>query len=541
MQAIHPLDWLVLSLYFLVILGIAWWVIKQKQDTTADYFLAGRHVGWFIIGASIFASNIGSEHIVGLAGTAAKTGLAMGHYELHSWCILLLGWVFVPFYMRTKVFTMPEFLEKRYSPTARWFLSLISLVAYVMTKISVTVYAGAVVFSTLMGVKFWTGALITVVLTGLYTILGGLRAVVYTESIQAFVLLFGSITITVLGLVKIGGWNNLVAIAGSDHFNLFLPLDHPDFPWLGMLLAPPIVGIWYWCTDQCIVQRVLAAKNETQARRGSIFAAYLKLFPIFIFFIPGIIAYALFKTGQLQLDAFDQAFPALVKALLPVGVRGLVIGGLLAALMSSLAAVFNSCSTLFTMDIYKKIKSDASEKTLVLVGRIATAVMVVLGILWIPLMKYISGELYHYLQSVQAYLAPPIASVFLLGLFVKRINSKGAVTALFGGFIIGVLRLVTELTKDNLSGVLYSFANVNFLYFAVYLFVGCIAMMVVVSMLTKPPSYDKIQGLTYATTFAEDKQASRASWSLKDVILSLVVLAVIAAAMIYFSPLIVAK
>jgi len=541
MQAIHPLDWLVISLYFLVILGIAWWVIKQKQDTTTDYFLAGRHVGWFIIGASIFASNIGSEHIVGLAGTAAKTGLAMGHYELHSWCILLLGWVFVPFYMRTKVFTMPEFLEKRYSPTARWFLSLISLVAYVMTKISVTVYAGAVVFSTLMGVKFWTGALITVVLTGLYTILGGLRAVVYTESMQAFVLLLGSIAITVLGLIKIGGWNNLVAVAGSDHFNLFLPLDHPDFPWLGMLLAPPIVGIWYWCTDQCIVQRVLAAKNEKQARRGSIFAAYLKLFPIFIFFIPGIIAYALFKTGQLQLDTFDQAFPALVKALLPVGVRGLVIGGLLAALMSSLAAVFNSCSTLFTMDIYKKIKSDASEKTLVLVGRIATAVMVVLGILWIPLMKYISGELYHYLQSVQAYLAPPIASVFLLGLFFKRINSKGAVTALFGGFIIGVLRLVTELTKDNLSGVLYSFADVNFLYFAVYLFVGCIVMMVVVSMFTKPPSYDKIQGLTYATTFAEDKQASRASWSLKDVILSLVVLAVIAAAMIYFSPLIVAK
>lgn len=541
MQAIHPLDWLVISLYFIVILGIAWWVIKQKQDTTTDYFLAGRHVGWFIIGASIFASNIGSEHIVGLAGTAAKTGLAMGHYELHSWCILLLGWVFVPFYMRTKVFTMPEFLEKRYSPTARWFLSLISLVAYVMTKISVTVYAGAVVFSTLMGVKFWTGALITVVLTGLYTILGGLRAVVYTESLQAFVLLFGSITITVLGLIKIGGWNNLVAIAGSDHFNLFLPLDHPDFPWLGMVLAPPIVGIWYWCTDQCIVQRVLAARNEKQARRGSIFAAYLKLFPIFIFFIPGIIAYALFKTGQLQLDTFDQAFPALVKALLPVGVRGLVIGGLLAALMSSLAAVFNSCSTLFTMDIYKKIKSDASEKTLVLVGRIATAVMVVLGILWIPLMKYISGELYHYLQSVQAYLAPPIASVFLLGLFSKRINSKGAVTALFGGFIIGVLRLVTELTKDNLSGVLYSFADVNFLYFAVYLFVGCIAMMVVVSMITKPPSYDKIQGLTYATTFAEDKKASRASWSLKDVILSLVVMAVIAAAMIYFSPLIVAK
>jgi len=541
MQGIQPLDWLVISLYFLVILGIAWWVIKQKQETSTEYFLAGRHVGWFIIGASIFASNIGSEHIVGLAGTAAKTGVAMGHYELHAWCILLLGWVFVPFYMRSRVFTMPEFLEKRYSPTARWFLSLISLVAYVLTKVSVTVYAGAVVFSTLMGVKFWTGALITVILTGIYTILGGLRAVVYTESLQAFVLIIGSITITVMGLIKIGGWGNLVAIAGSDHFNLFLPLDHPDFPWLGMVLAPPIIGIWYWCTDQCIVQRTLAARNETQARRGSLFAAYLKLFPFFIFFIPGIISYALFKTGRLQLDTYDQAFPALVKALLPVGVRGLVIGGLLAALMSSLAAVFNSCSTLFTMDIYKKIKPDSSEKTLVLVGRLATAVMVVLGILWIPFMKYISGELYHYLQSVQAYLAPPIASVFLLGLFWKRINSKGAVTALFGGFIIGMLRLVAELTKDKLSGVLYTFADINFLYFAVYLLIGCIGMMVVVSIITKPPSYDKIQGLTYATTVAEDKQASRQSWGFKDVILSLIVLVVIAAAMIYFSPLIVAK
>lgn len=541
MQGIQPLDWLVISLYFMVILGIAWWVIKQKQETPTEYFLAGRHVGWFIIGASIFASNIGSEHIVGLAGTAAKTGVAMGHYELHAWCILLLGWVFVPFYMRSKVFTMPEFLERRYSPTARWFLSLISLVAYVLTKVSVTVYAGAVVFSTLMGVKFWTGALITVILTGIYTILGGLRAVVYTESLQAFVLIIGSITITVMGLIKIGGWDNLVAIAGSDHFNLFLPLDHPDFPWLGMVLAPPIVGIWYWCTDQCIVQRTLAARNEAQARRGSIFAAYLKLFPLFIFFIPGIISYALFKTGRLQLETYDQAFPALVKALLPVGVRGLVIGGLLAALMSSLAAVFNSCSTLFTMDIYKKIKPDTSEKNLVLVGRLATTVMVVLGILWIPFMKYISGELYHYLQSVQAYLAPPIASVFLLGLFWKRINSKGAVTALFGGFIIGIVRLVAELTKDKLSGAFYTFADMNFLYFAVYLLIACIAMIVTVSLITKPPSYDKIQGLTYATTVAKDKQASRESWSFKDVILSLIVLVTIAAAMIYFSPLIVAK
>ncbi len=541
MQGLQPLDWIVLGLYFLVIFGIAWWIIRQKQETTSDYFLAGRHVGWFVIGAAIFASNIGSEHIVGLAGTAAHTGVVMGHYELHAWCILLLGWVFVPFYMRSKVFTMPEFLEMRYSPTARWFLSIISLIAYVLTKVSVTVYAGAVVFQTLMGVEFWTGALITVILTGIYTILGGLKAVVYTESLQAFVLLLGSITVTVMGLIKIGGWGNLVSIVGGDHFNLFLPLDHPEFPWLGMLLAPPIVGIWYWCTDQCIIQRVLAARGETQARRGSIFASYLKLFPFFIFFIPGITAYALVKTGQLNLGASDQAFPALVKTLLPIGLRGLVVGGLLAALMSSLAAVFNSCSTLFTMDIYKKIKPGTPEKKLVMVGRIATGVVVVSGILWIPFMKYISGELYHYLQSVQSYIAPPITAVFLLGIFWKRINSKGAISTLIGGFVIGMLRLVAELNKEHLDGVLYKFADVNFLYFCFYLFVACIGMMVIISLLTREPSYEKIQGLTYGTTVVEDKKASSESWNKRDIFLSVVVLIIIALVMIYFSPLIIAK
>ncbi len=541
MNGLQTLDWFVLALYFVVILGIAWWVIRKKQESSTDYFLAGRHVGWFVIGASIFASNIGSEHIVGLAGTAAKSGVAMGHYELHAWCILLLGWVFVPFYMRTKVFTMPEFLERRYSPTSRWFLSIISLVAYVLTKVSVTVYAGAVVFQTLMGIDFWTGALITVILTGLYTVLGGLRAVVYTEALQAFVLILGSVTVLFMGLKAIGGWENLVAVAGADHFNLFPPLSDPDFPWLGLLLSAPIVGIWYWCTDQCIVQRVLAARSEQDARRGTIFAALLKLLPFWIFFIPGITAYALVKTGQLSLGTADQAFPTLVKTLLPTGLRGLVVGGLLAALMSSLAAVFNSCSTLFTMDIYKKIRPDAPEKKLVRVGRIATGVVVVTGLLWIPLMKFISGQLYHYLQSVQSYLAPPITAVFLLGVFWKRINARGANAALFGGFIIGMLRLIAELSKEHLSGWLYTFADVNFLYFSVYLFLISIALMVVVSMFSAAPSDEKIRGVTYATTFSEDKKASWASWTTRDVTLSLVVLVIIAMVMIYFSPLALGK
>ncbi len=541
MEGMQTLDWIIIALYFLILLGIAWWVTRQKQKSPTDYFLAGRHVGWFVIGASIFASNIGSEHIVGLAGTAAKSGVAMGHYELHAWCILLLGWVFVPFYMRSRVFTMPEFLEKRYSPTARWILSVISLVAYILTKVSVTVYAGAVVFQALMGIDFWTGALITVLFTGIYTVMGGLKAVIYTETLQAIVLLIGSITVTILGLIKIGGWGKLVSIVGSQKFNLFLPLDHPDFPWLGMVLAPPIVGIWYWCTDQCIVQRTLAAHGETQARRGTIFASFLKLFPFFIFFIPGITAFALSKTGQLQLAASDQAFPMLVKLLLPVGLRGLVVGGLLAALMSSLAAVFNSCSTLFTMDIYKKIRPDASEQRLVYVGRVATGIVVVSGILWIPFMKFISGELYHYLQSVQAYLAPPIAAVFLLGIFWKRINARGAHAALIGGFMIGILRLIAELNKKHLSGWLFTFADINFLYFCVYLFLVCIALMIVFSAFSRAPSFEKINGLTYGTTMAEDKKASRESWTTRDLVLSFVVLAIIATILISFSPLVIAK
>jgi SSS family solute:Na+ symporter len=529
-----PVDWVVVAAYFLIILGISWWSFRQKQKSTEDYFLASRHVGWFVIGASIFASNIGAEHIVGLAGTAAKTGVVMGHYELHAWLILVLGWVFIPFYMRSRVFTMPEFLELRYTPKARWFLSIITLIGYVFTKISVNVYAGAVVFQALMGVDFWTGALIVVILTGIYTVLGGMKAVVYTEALQTIVLVLGSSIVAVAGLMKIGGWSNLYRVAGGDHFKLFLPASHPDFPWPGMVFAPPIVGFWYWCTDQYIVQRALAAKSEQQARRGSIFAAYLKLLPFYIFIIPGVMAYALSKTGQIQLASADQAFPTMVAALVPIGLRGLVAGGLLAALMSSLASCFNSSSTLFTIDIYKKIKPESNERHLVRVGRIATGVLVISGLLWIPLMKIISSQLYHYLQSVQAYIAPPIAAVFLLGVFWKRINGAGAMTSLVGGFTIGMLRLVAELNKSRLSGFLRAFASINFLYLCIILFAACVLAMIAVSLLTRGPSPEKIRGLTYATTVAEDKAASRATWNSREVILSLVVIAVVAFTLIYF-------
>jgi SSS family solute:Na+ symporter len=537
MEILGVIDWAVVALYFMVIGGISIWSIRRKKDSPTDYFLANRNLGWFVIGASILASNVGSEHIVGLAGTGAKSGLVMGHYELHSWIVLMLGWVFVPFYMRSRVFTMPEFLERRYNDKTRWLLSIVQLLSYVIAKASVTIYAGAVVFNSFLGVDFWTGAIVLIVVTGLYTIFGGLRAVMYTEALQAIVLLGGSIILTVSGLIELGGWNNLVSAVTKDHLNMFLPLSNPDFPWLGILFASPIVGIWYWCTDQHIVQRCLAGRNEQQARRGTIFAAYLKLLPFFVFLIPGLMAYALASSGKIHLAQSDQAFPTLVKTLLPVGLRGILAGGILAALMSSLASVYNACSTLFTLDIYQKIRPQSTEKQLVKVGRIATAVVVVLGMVWIPAMRGISDILYQYLQSVQSYLAPPIAAVFLLGVFSRRINGTGALTGMVSGFVIGMMRIVLELARNHLSGILYTFATINFLYFCILLFLFSIVLMVVVSLLTAKPSEAQLNGLTYATTVAEDKAKSRASWNKTDVVLSLVVVVIIVLVFLYFSPL----
>ncbi|WP_022835526.1 sodium:solute symporter [Salisaeta longa] len=502
------IDWSIIALYFLVVFGVAAWAtIKERsgEETSADYFLAGRNVGWFVVGASLFASNIGSEHLIGLAGTGASSGVAVGQFEvLASLILLLLGWVFVPFYIKSGVFTMPEFLEKRYSSGARWYLATISIVGYVLTKISVTIFAGGVVFDAI-GVPFWTGAFIVVGVTGLYTILGGLRAVLYTDLMQVFVLIGGSVMVTLIGISQLGGWTELQQIAGESFFDMWLPMTHPDFPWTGILFGAPILGIWYWCTDQFIVQRTLSAKNEDHARRGSMFAGYLKLLPVFIFVLPGIVAYALQQQGLLTLEQPDQALPVLVGTLLPVGLRGIVVAGLLAALMSSLSSVFNSCSTLVTWDVYRELKPDATERQLVWVGRLATVGLTVLGLAWIPLMDNISGQLYTYLQSVQGYIAPPIAAVFLLGVFWQRVNAKGALASLGTGFVLGATRLILELIngaqKTGLpDGSVWAYvAEINFLHLAFFLFLICVAVLVIVSLLTEPPAREKVAGLTYAT------------------------------------------
>ena len=582
----HWLDWVVIGLYLALLLGLAWWVIRKSRDTADDYFLAGRNLGWFIVGASIFSSNIGSEHLVGLAGSGATDGVAMAHYELHAWCLLVLGWVLVPFYVRSMVFTMPEFLERRFNVTARYVLSIISLVAYVLTKIAVGIFAGGVVFATLLpdihvnlgGLvldSFWIGSVAVIVLTGLYTILGGLRAVAYTEALQTVVLIIGSILVTIFGLMKLGGWAELREIAGSDMFNLWKPLVpegvegtwapvmeegriawyfNGNYPWLGMLLCAPIIGLWYWCTDQYIVQRALGAPNEQQARRGTIFAAFLKLLPVFIFIIPGMIAFALAASGKsaelreaLYTDgAMDgvkaqAAFPLLVQNVLPAGVRGIVVAGLLSALMSSLAGVFNASSTLFTMDLYSKFRPESSQSQLVWIGRLATAAMVVVGLLWVPVIQGAQG-LYQYLQGVQGYLAPPIFVVFFFGVFSKRLNAAGCLAALTVGFALGVLRLAVDtpislgMTEGYAEGgFLWILHHIYFQYYSLLIFLVSAVVMVVVSLLTAPPDAEKLAGLTYATVSDADRATSRGSWDARDIAASVLVLVLIVVAYLYFT------
>jgi SSS family solute:Na+ symporter len=590
MGTLQTLDWIAIGAYFSVLLGVAWWVVKKGKKDAADYFLAGRNLSWWIIGASIFASNIGSEHIVGLAGSGARDGVAMAHYEFHAWCLLVLAWVFVPFYARSLVFTMPEFLERRFSTSSRYVLSVVSIVTFILSKIAVGIFAGGVVFSTLLpelqftvgGLvvdSFWIGSVLVILLTGLYTALGGMRAVAYNDAVQVTVLILGSALLTIYGLITLGGWSQLKALCGSDMFNLWKPLTpvgvestwapvmernaagelvkqawyfNTNYPWLGMAICAPVIGLWYWCTDQYIVQRALGAPNEKTARRGSIFAAVLKLFPVYLFIIPGLICFALAKSGKVPgleivydpatgkaTSHAQAAFPLLVQYLLPTGLRGIVVAGLLSALMGSLAGVFNACSTLFTVDIYEKIRPQASQGEIVRMGRIATMVMVAIAMAWIPVVRGATG-LYNYLQTVQGYLAPPIFVVFFFGVFWKRLNAKGCLWSMIIGFSIGLLRMLIDTpvtiegTGYTAGSFLWIMNNINFQYFSILITIISAIVMIVVSYLTEQPDYEKIKNLSFATRTDEHKLESAASWDWREVVASLVVLGVILGGYLYF-------
>jgi SSS family solute:Na+ symporter len=526
-QTFSLLDLSIVAVYFALVLAIGLY-FRKRSSSTAEYFLAGRNVGWLAIGASLFATNISSEHFLGLAGTGSKSGLAVGQFEwLAVLILLLLAWVFTPFYLKSGVFTMPEFLERRFNGASRYYLSIVSIVAYVLTKISISLYAGGILLNAVVGWDMYTSAVFIVLATGLYTVMGGLAAVIYTDLAQMFILIIGSVALTLIGLDRAGGWSALVASTPPDYWSMFKPMSDPDFPWTGIIFGAPILGIWYWCTDQYIVQRVLSARNLDQARTGTIFAGFLKILPVFILVLPGVIAFSL-TNGTVS---GDRSYAWMVTNLLPSGLKGLVVAGLLAALMSSLSAMFNSTSTLLTIDIFKRLRPAADDRSLVNFGRIATGAMVLLGLLWIPFIGLLSDErMYVYLQSVQAYVSPPIAACFLFGILWKRVNGTGAMAALMTGLFLGGFRFILELqlkTSGLDGGFLTWIASVNFLHYAIFLFVVCSGVLVLVSLMTAPPPPEKLRNLCYAgidrSTPLDEK--SRGMNILLSVLLVLILLA----------------
>jgi len=527
-------DWLTIAVYFVIVFAIGFY-FSRKERNSRDYFLAGRNIGWFAIGASIFASNIGAEHLIGLAGAGAASGLAVGAYELAAVvCILILGWVFLPYYLRSGVFTMPEFLERRFNPASRWTLTTISLAAYIFTKISVSLLGGAILIKAVIGWPPLVSAIVLVIATGIYTVAGGLSAVVYTDMIQAFILIGGSIVLTLIGLGQVGWFDGLRTTLDANFFHMIKPAGDMAYPWPGTTIGIVLLGIWYWCTDQVIVQRALAAKNLTHARGASIFSAWLKILPIFIFVLPGLIARALWSS-EVSADP-DMAYPLIVTRLMPVGLAGLMVAALLAALMSSLSSVFNSCSTLVTMDIYRKFKPDAPERKLVFVGRVTTVAVVIISIAWIPVIRMLSNQIYQYLQSVQAYVGPPISAVFLMGILWKRVTGKAALSTLIIGGIVGLVRFILDiLSKMGYEdfGPLNILTGYGFLNYAIIIFLLCLVLIVLISLVTKKPVIEKTADLTFSgKSFATGENKM---WLCVHIALSIFVLSAVVSLWVHFA------
>ncbi|OGQ18310.1 MAG: hypothetical protein A3B70_06085 [Deltaproteobacteria bacterium RIFCSPHIGHO2_02_FULL_40_11] len=472
------IDLIIVIAYFVVVLALGLYFSRTDQKGDSDFFVAGRKLGWFMIGASLFASNISSEHLIGLSADGFRTGLAVGNYEWGACLILLiLAVVFVPFYVGSKIQTMPEFLEKRYGVGARIYLSFITIVANVLVRISVALYAGAIVMQQMFGLGFWTSIFILAGTTVLYTAAGGLKAVVYTDSIQAIILLIGTAALSFIALDRVGGWTELKAGLDASMFDMVRPASDPEMPWVGLVLGVPVLGIWYWCTDQVIVQRVLGARSIHQARMGSIFAAFLKILPVFLFVLPGLCARVLFP----EIEA-KAVFPTLVNELLPVGVTGLVAAALIAALMSSLDSTLNSTSTLVALDFYGRFHPRASKHSVVKIGRWTTAIVMAFGMAWVIVVAR-AESLFQYLQQVNAAISPPIAASFLLGIFWRRANYPGVMCSLIGGLILGILLLV--------------YNPYPFLISAAITFGASVVLLVGISLFTGKPSKEQTTGLVW--------------------------------------------
>ena len=599
------LDWAVLAIGVIGVIWAVWHAIvkdrKAQKGEDSSAYLFGKGEPWYVIGMAIFAANIGSEHLVGLAGTGAKSGVGMAHWEMQGWMILILGWLFVPFYQLLinkmgKIITMPDFLKFRYTQRTGSWLSIITLVAYILTKVSVTALTGGIFFEYLWGLNFWVGAIGLIILTTIFTVFGGMKGVMTLSTIQTPILVIGSFLVLFLGLSTLGGgsisagWADMMDYCGklnngygTTHMFHWEAGDsmYQDYPGFVVFIGATIIGFWYWCTDQHIVQRVLGqvpgesnVEVMKRARRGTIAAGFFKVLPCFMFLIPGMIAAALAEKGAITMDktATDAAFAIMVKTVLPAGIKGIVTIGFICALVASLAAFFNSCATLFTEDFYKPLKKGMSEAHYVLVGRIATVIVVVLGFAWLPIMMKMD-TLYNYLQGIQSLLAPAMVAVFAMGIFFKKITPKAGEYTMITGFAIGMLRLVTNVITDtgkaiyetaatnmqmvsgsqgflsyqaidaqgHLHTVLTNFLpfwqntewfwQTNWLVFECWLLVFLIIFMIVVSCFTPAPSKEQVEAITFTSDF---KKSIRESWSAFDIIGTLVVIGLCAAFYAYF-------
>jgi SSS family solute:Na+ symporter len=527
------IDWITLGFYFLVLAALGvYFSFKQKSAT--QYFLAGRNTRWYAIGTSVFAANISSEHLIGLAGSGATAGLAVGGYEwMAAFCLFILAWVFLPKYIKSKVFTIPEFLERRFNPHCRWYITIISIISYIFTKISVALFAGAIVLKYTVGWNYMTSAFILVIATGIYTMAGGLAAVIYADILQTTVIIAGSALLTIIGLVKVNGFVGLRESLPSGFFDMVYPSSHNVYPWTGMIFGILIIGIWYWATDQYIVQKTLSARNLNQARAGANFTAALKILPVFIFVLPGLIARSLWPV---EVEASpDIAYPMMLTRLLPSGFSGLIMAAVLAAIISSLSAVFNSISTLFTMDIYLKLKPAAEDKELVLMGRIFIVVIVIIGVIWIPLIRHLSNQIYQYLQSVQSYISPPITAVFLTGILWRKTSGKAAFITLITGGILGALRFILDIFAKSLDvSWLKGFVELSFLNYSIIMFIICLILIISLSyILPETSSVKKSEDLIIRK--GELGEGKISTWTIVNIGFSVVVGITIIMLWIHFS------
>jgi SSS family solute:Na+ symporter len=492
------IDSLILFIYLIIVLSIGLNYSKKRDRNTTDYFLAGRNMGWIVVGLSIFATNISSEHFIGLAGSGSSRGLVVGQFELMAIFILfLLGWFLSPIYLKSGVTTMPEFLGNRFDLKTRKLFATFTIVIYIFTKISITLFAGGILFYKIFGLNIYASAIVIIFITGLYSVIGGANAVMRTHVFQAVLLILAAVVLTLFGLNAVGGISGLKAKLPTHFFTMFKPASDPDFPWTGIIFGAPIIAFWYWCADQYIVQRILSAKSENDARRGSLLAAFLKVLPIFILVLPGLIAVTMYPE-----ISGDEAYSMLLGSnLLPMGIRGFVVAGLLAAIMSSLSSVFNSTAALITNDFYKLKHPDASERELVLVGRLSTTLIVIAAILCVPLVKIITSQVYLYLQSLQGYVSPPITAVFVLGLAYKKITAKAALWTLIIGELIGLSRFGLDMLV-NIGYVsnptLIAIKEINFLHFAIILFIISLIILLSVSLITRRREENEINRIKYS-------------------------------------------